>query len=77
MIDDVLTSCLPVAAMAESTAASTAARLGAEAAAAAAVAAAGGGGDAGSVDGSGECSAVQVVLPHHAYHAHRRPWRHT
>eukprot|EP00752_Nemacystus_decipiens_P013887 g12327.t1 len=40
MIDDVLTSCLPVAAMAESTAASAATRLGAESAAAAAAAAA-------------------------------------
>lgn len=45
MIDDVLTSVLPVAAMAESTAASAAARLGAEAAAAAAA----------PVDAGGEC----------------------
>lgn len=48
MIDDVLTSCLPVAAMAESTAASAAARLGVEAA----------GGEAAPVDASGESNIV-------------------
>ncbi|CAM9289461.1 unnamed protein product, partial [Ectocarpus sp. 6 AP-2014] len=49
MIDDVLTSCLPVAAMAESTAAAAAARLGAAAAGAAAEAQA----EAAPVDASG------------------------
>ena len=52
MIDDVLTSVLPVAAMAESTAASAAARLGAEATAAAAAA---------SVDAVGECRFMIVA----------------